>query len=56
MQAAGAVMALVDNVVAASRQREAEAASGASSSGGVPAAFAICRPPGHHCIPSEAMG
>ena len=56
-QAAGAVIALVDNVVAASRQREAEAASGASSSGGgVPAAFAICRPPGHHCIPSEAMG
>ena len=51
------MIALVDNVVAASRQREAEAASGASSSdGGVPAAFAICRPPGHHCIPSEAMG
>lgn len=47
-QAAGAALALVDNVVAASRQREAEAAS-SSSSDPAPAAFAICRPPGHHC-------
>lgn len=52
LQAAGAVVALVDNVVEASRQRGAEA----SSSGGTPAGFAICRPPGHHCLPGGPMG
>ncbi|PRW56020.1 histone deacetylase 14 isoform X1 [Chlorella sorokiniana] len=57
MRAAGAVLALVDNVVAASRQREAEAASSSSSgSSSSPAAFAICRPPGHHCLPGGPMG
>lgn len=57
MQAAGAVIALVDHVVAASRQREAAAGSGGGGSGGgMPAGFAICRPPGHHCLPSGAMG
>ncbi len=55
MQAAGAVIALVDHVVAASRQREAAAGSGGGGSG-TPAGFAICRPPGHHCLPSGAMG
>ena len=49
------MLALVDNVVAASRQREAEAASSSSSSSS-PAAFAICRPPGHHCLPGSPMG
>ncbi|KAL4457493.1 hypothetical protein ABPG75_012358 [Micractinium tetrahymenae] len=58
-RAAGAVIALVDNVVAASRQREAEAAASSGSSSGsssTPAGFAICRPPGHHSLPSGAMG
>lgn len=56
-RAAGAVIALVDHVVAASRQREAAAAaSGQGVGGGVPAGFAICRPPGHHSLPSGAMG
>ncbi|KAI7843899.1 hypothetical protein COHA_002443 [Chlorella ohadii] len=57
--ATGAALALVDNVVAASRQREAEAANSSSSggsSGSSLAAFAICRPPGHHCTPSMPMG
>lgn len=57
LQAAGAVIALVDHVVAASRQREAAAAAGGGGGGGgVPAGFAICRPPGHHSLPSGAMG
>eukprot|EP00887_Chlorella_sp_A99_P002887 scaffold6.g2887.t1 len=69
--AAGAVLALVDHVVAASREQEQEelasasgtgSASSRSSSGGggaavgAPAAFAICRPPGHHSMPQHAMG
>jgi hypothetical protein len=45
MQAAGAVMALVDRVVAGSQ-------AGAAP----PPAFAICRPPGHHAVPCSAMG
>lgn len=61
LKAAGAVIALVDNVVAASRLREAATAaassgSGSSSGGSTPAGFAICRPPGHHCLPGGAMG
>jgi acetoin utilization deacetylase AcuC-like enzyme len=54
--AAGAVLALVDNVVAASRQQEASGSGGAAAGAAVPAAFAICRPPGHHSLPSGAMG
>ena len=56
--AAGAVLALVDNVVAASRQQEASSSGGGGAADGatVPAAFAICRPPGHHSLPAGAMG
>lgn len=50
LKAAGAAMALVDHVVAAS------AAATAGTSSIVPAAFAICRPPGHHAVPSNGMG
>ena len=48
--------------MAASRQHEvatdssASSTSSSSSAGGVPAGFAICRPPGHHSLPSRAMG
>lgn len=48
VQAAGAAIALVDHVVAASQQQH--------DPGAVPAGFAVCRPPGHHCLPREAMG
>ena len=47
--AAGAAVALVDAVVAAASRQQPDA-------GAVPAGFAVCRPPGHHCLPSEAMG
>ena len=68
MQAAGAVLALVDTVVTASAQAQAQAQASSSSTsssssssstsrpGVVPAAFAICRPPGHHAVPAKAMG
>ncbi|KAI3436510.1 hypothetical protein D9Q98_005927 [Chlorella vulgaris] len=46
--AAGAAIALVDNVVAASRLSADPSA--------VPAGFAVCRPPGHHCLANEPMG
>lgn len=44
LRAAGAVMSLVDHVVAASQL------------GSGPAGFAVCRPPGHHAVPAGAMG
>jgi acetoin utilization deacetylase AcuC-like enzyme len=47
-QAAGAAVSLVDHVVAASRAAPAPAHT--------PAGFAVCRPPGHHCLPTTAMG
>ena len=55
-QAAGAVLALIDNVVAASQQRRAGGGSGSSGSSGAPAGFAIIRPPGHHSMPGSPMG
>ena len=48
LKAAGAAMALVDHVVAASNSSNDPAAT--------PAAFAICRPPGHHAVPTNGMG
>lgn len=46
----GAALALVDAVVLESKRREA------SGGGPAPAAFALCRPPGHHALPGSAMG
>lgn len=48
LKAAGAVMSLVDHVVASS--------SGPQQGGASLAGFAICRPPGHHAVPTAPMG
>ena len=45
LQAAGAAMELVDAVIASS-----------SANGPAPAGFGICRPPGHHAVPTGPMG
>lgn len=47
----GAALALVDAVVLESRRRQQ--LPGAPPG---PAAFALCRPPGHHALPQSAMG
>lgn len=52
LRAAGAVIALVDHVIAAAsfhHQNKHDAS-------GTPAAFALCRPPGHHAVPTGGMG
>ncbi|KAK9812966.1 hypothetical protein WJX72_006576 [[Myrmecia] bisecta] len=49
-KAAGAALALVDAVVAASN------AAPSKDSSSTPAAFGICRPPGHHAVPRGPMG
>jgi acetoin utilization deacetylase AcuC-like enzyme len=46
MNAAGAAMSLVDHVIAAS----------SISKGDTPIGFSICRPPGHHAVPTNGMG
>ena len=46
----GAALALVDAVMSESRRREA------AGGGPAPASFALCRPPGHHALPTSAMG
>jgi acetoin utilization deacetylase AcuC-like enzyme len=58
LAAAGAVLALVDAVCAASASRSEGHGGGdaAGERGLAPAAFAVCRPPGHHAIPAGAMG
>jgi acetoin utilization deacetylase AcuC-like enzyme len=47
LNAAGAAMSLVDHVMAASRQQDTLQ---------VPIGFSICRPPGHHAVPTNGMG
>jgi acetoin utilization deacetylase AcuC-like enzyme len=60
LRAAGAATALVDTVVAASRQGNATAASSpassAASSAAGTAAFCITRPPGHHATRDTPLG
>ncbi len=51
--AAALAQALVDAVVLESRRREAAGGAGGALA---PAAFALCRPPGHHALPATAMG
>lgn len=56
LRAAGAVIALVDAVVASlPLQLPGEAGGGAGASPSS-VGFAICRPPGHHALAAEAMG
>jgi len=54
LNAAGAAMSLVDHVVAASLHQKDNKKDGAGSE--VPVGFSICRPPGHHAVPTNGMG
>lgn len=49
LYASGAVVNLVDSVIATSNARE-------NTGKAAPVGFGICRPPGHHAIPQGAMG
>ena len=50
LQSAGAVMALVDHVVASSSPNNSTSTTGSTIG------FALCRPPGHHAVPTNGMG
>jgi len=54
LNAAGAAMSLVDHVVIASLQKKDTRENNAVSE--VPIGFSICRPPGHHAVPTNGMG
>ncbi|KAL4551174.1 hypothetical protein Ndes2526B_g05480 [Nannochloris sp. 'desiccata'] len=54
LNAAGAAMSLVDHVVAASLQQQQDKGDNAVLE--VPIGFSICRPPGHHAVPTNGMG
>lgn len=58
LQAAGAVLSLVDAVMAAApcSGQAQQAQQQEQRQQQAPTAFAICRPPGHHAIPKGAMG